>query len=86
MAKVTDLLQNGLRCDASLYRYPVAVERIRARGELPGLVKVELGSVEEKVKVLRRKSKLRDNQGCEDIHVSSAKTHAKRLVELNFRT
>ena len=84
MAKVTDLLQNGLRCDASLY--PVAVERIRARGELPGLVKVELGSVEEKVKVLRKKSKLRDNQGYEDIHGASAKTHAKRLVELNFRT
>lgn len=38
---------------------PVAVERIRTRGGKPGLVKVELRSVEESLAELRRK--LKDN-------------------------
>lgn len=84
MAKVKDLLHSGLGCDASLY--PVAVERLQARGDLPGLVKVQMGSVDEKVWVLRKKSKLRDVESFGNVYVSSAKTHAERLVELNFRT
>ncbi len=84
MAKVKDLLHVGLGCDTTLC--PAAVERVRARGDRPGLVKVELSSVQEKVSVLRRKSKLKDNDRFNEVYVSSAKSHAERLLELNFRT
>ena len=84
MAKVNDLLHVGLGCDT--VRCPAAVERVRARGDRPGIVKVEMNSVQEKVTVLRRKSKLRDNDSFSKVYVSSAKSHAERLMELNFRT
>lgn len=84
MFKVMDLLRDGLGCDPA--PTPAAVERIRARGTKPGLVKVELSSVEEKVAVLRRKANLKDNERFQRVFVSSAKSHAERLVELNFRT
>lgn len=84
MAKVLNLLRNGLGCDPM--PTPVAVERIRARGTKPGLIKVELSSVEEKVAVLRRKAELKDHECFQKVFVSSAKSHAERLVDLNFRT
>ena len=75
----------GLECDP--VPEIVAVERIQARGRHPGLVKVELRSTEEKVAVLRRKSKLKssDNDIFKKVYVSSAKSHTERLVDLNFR-
>lgn len=84
MAKVVNLLRDGLRCDP--VPTPAAVERVRARGTKPGLVKVELPSVEEKVAVLRRKAKLKDNDRFQRVFLSSAKSHSERLVDLNFRT
>ena len=82
-ALVTDLLHTGLECDP--IPELVAVERIRARGSQPGLVKVELLSTLEKVDVLRRKSKLKNNDAFEKVYVSSAKSHTERLLDLNFR-
>lgn len=84
MAKVKDLLHVGFGCDTALF--PAAVERVRARGDRPGLVKVELNSVQEKVAVLRKKSNLKDNNRFNKVYMSSAKSHAERLMELNFRT
>ena len=62
------------------------MERVRTRGDRPGLVKVELSSVQEKVTVLHRKSNLKDNNSFNKVYVSSAKSHAERLMDLNFRT
>ncbi|CAJ1066510.1 PREDICTED: uncharacterized protein LOC106519492 [Xyrichtys novacula] len=84
MSKVRDLLHDGLGCDTVVC--PVAVERMSARGNRPGLVKVELSSVQVKIAVLRRKSKLKDNERFNKVYVSSAKSHAERLLELNFRS
>lgn len=56
---------------------PVALEWVRARGNQLGLVKVELSSVQEKVTVLCRKSKLKDNHSFNKVYVSSAKSHAE---------
>lgn len=84
MAKVKDLFCNGLVCDP--VPVPVAVERTRARGSKPGLVKVELQSIQVKVDVLRRKAKLRDSDRFQRVYVSSAKSHAERLLDYNFRT
>lgn len=36
--------------------------------------------------MLRRKSKLKDNDSFNKVYVSSAKSHAERLMDLNFRT
>ncbi|XP_013866651.1 uncharacterized protein LOC106519492 [Austrofundulus limnaeus] len=84
VTKVKDLLREGLRCEP--VPEVVAAERVRARGQHPGLVKVELKSVQDKVMVLRRKSKLRDHANYERVFVSSAKSHAERLLDYNLRT
>lgn len=84
MAKVNELLHVGLGCETALT--PAAVERVRARGDRPGLVKVELSSAQEKVSVLRRKSELKDSESFNNVYVYSAKSHAERMMELNFRT
>lgn len=42
--------------------------------------------MQEKVSALHRKSKLKDNDRFNKVYASSAKSHAERLVELNFRT
>ncbi|XP_023814791.1 uncharacterized protein LOC111947977 [Oryzias latipes] len=83
-AKVKELLQDGLHCDP--VPTLVATERVRQRGRQPGLVKVELASVEDKVAALRLKSKLKDHGNYRRVYVSSAKSHAERLMETNLRT
>lgn len=84
-AKVKQLLCDGLRCDP--VPKLVATERVRARGgRQHGLVKVELQTVQDKVDVLRRKSKLRDSESYGRVFVSSAKSHAERLMVFNLRT
>ena len=75
MAKVNDVLHVGLGCDTVLC--PAAVERLRARGDRPGLVKVKLSLVQEKVTVWHRKSMLKDNKSFNKVYVSSAKSHAE---------
>lgn len=58
----------------------------RARGSKPGLVKVELQSIQVKVAVLRRKAKLKDSDRFRRVYVSSAKLHAEWLLDNTFRT
>ena len=83
-ASVIELLRNGLEC--APVPEVVAVERLRSRGERPGVVKVELRSVQEKVTVLRLKRRLKDNDNYRRVYMSAAKSHAERLVDINFRT
>lgn len=83
-AKVNRLLREGLGCEP--VPKLVAAERVRARGRQPGLVKVELETVQDKVTVLRRKFKLKDSDSYGRVFVSSAKSHAERLMEINLRT
>ncbi|XP_049912448.1 coiled-coil-helix-coiled-coil-helix domain-containing protein 7 isoform X6 [Epinephelus moara] len=82
--KVRELLAAGLRCDPMPEL--VAVERLRPRGPGPGIIKVEFRTVEEKVAALRLKHLLRENRSFERVYIRSAKSHADRLIELNFRT
>ena len=84
MAVVKDLLTEGLQWDSP--RGVVAVERLRERGGRPGLIKVEFGSVQDKVDVLRKKQRLKIDDKFRRIYIRSAKSHTERLVELNFRT
>ncbi|XP_036072399.1 uncharacterized protein LOC118599991 [Oryzias melastigma] len=83
-AKVNELLREGLRCDP--VPKLVATERVKPRGLQPGLVKVELETVQDKVAVLRLKYKLKDHDNYRRVYVSSAKSHAERLMDFNLRT
>ncbi|KAK7878182.1 hypothetical protein WMY93_031179 [Mugilogobius chulae] len=84
MARIKTLLEEGLGCEP--VPGAISVERMTSRGRGPGIIKVELKSVEEKVAVLRRKQRLRDNDTYKYVYINSAKSHAERLVDLNFRT
>lgn len=82
--RVNCLLSEGLKCNPM--PTVVAAERLTPRGRGPGLIKVELKSVSEKVELLRRKQVLRKDDRFGNVYIQSAKSHAERLVELNFRT
>ncbi len=52
----------------------------------PGLLKREVKNLDQKKKLLKKKRSLRDICQYQDVYVRSSKSHAKRLVELNFQT
>ncbi|KAK7912985.1 hypothetical protein WMY93_013196 [Mugilogobius chulae] len=82
-ALVNELLSEGLQLEDACV---VAVERTKDRGGRPGVVKVEFGSVREKIGALRKKQMLKSNPKYSRVYIRSAKTHTERLLELNFRT
>ena len=82
--RVATLLADGLQCDP--VPALVNVERLIPRGQGSGIIKVEFRSVEEKVAVLRRKRSLRENEDFQHVYIHNAKSHAERLIEINFRT
>lgn len=80
--KVQQLVIKGLGSEA----VPIAVERMRAYGRAPGVVKAEFRSVHEKVAILRRKQQLREQQEFSRVYICSAKSCTERLIETNFKT
>ena len=52
----------------------------------PGIVKVELFSLDQKICVLRAKASLTRFPEYHSVFVSSSKSHVERLHELNFKT
>lgn len=52
----------------------------------PGVIKLELRSVQERVTVLRQRQRLRNNERFSRFYLRSAKSHTERLIDLNFRT
>ena len=62
--------------------------RLEARGQKPGIVKIELKSTEDKIRVLRNKRKLMEsgNERLKNICIQSSRDHVKRLMEINMRT
>ena len=64
----------------------VAASRMRARyRNKPGLVKISLANVEQKILVLRNKRKLRDSIEFKRVYLEGAKSHVERLIEINTR-
>ena len=51
----------------------------------PGLVKISLANVEQKILVLRNKRKLRDSVEFKQVYLERAKSHVERLIEINTR-
>ena len=82
--KACDLIYNHL----DLHQIQIIqAKRTPERGGKPGLVKIELGSTDEKISVLRQKSKLARTSGeYKNVYLRSSKPHMERMAEINFRT
>ena len=83
LQKVNDVVANGLSLPGIEV---VAVTRRAGRGRSPGLVIVELASLDDKKTVLRAKMNLRTNDAYKNLYVRSAEGHTDRLIRLNFQT
>ena len=64
----------------------VDVTRRVGHGSSPGLVIVELCTLDDKKTVLRAKTKLKSNQSFKNVFIRSAEGHTDRLIRLNFNT
>ena len=64
----------------------VYVTRRVGHGSSPGLVIVELCTLDDKKTVLRAKTKLKSNQSFKNVFIRSAEGHTDRLIRLNFNT
>ena len=59
--------------------------RLRSYNEKPGLVKIRLSSVEDKVAALRRKRNLHQ-AGYGSVFIRSSQSHTDRLIQQNIHT
>ena len=82
--KSCDLIYNHLNLrDIKI----ICAMRTAEKNGRTGVVKIQLGSVTDKVKVLRQKSKLAKSDGeYRHVYLRSSKTRTERLIDLNFRT
>jgi hypothetical protein len=64
---------------------PVQLLRLKGRDGKPGIVKIELPRKEDKIHVLRAKTKLKDSNEFKRVYLRSSMTHAERLIQYNFR-
>ena len=63
----------------------VQTKRLVGRDNKPGLVKVALDSLESKIKVLKSKKNLRNNETFKRVWLRSSKSHTDRVAEMNFK-
>ena len=63
----------------------VRTKRLVSRNQFPGLVKIELASVKDKISVLRNKKNLAENQEFRRVYLRSSKPHSDRIAEFNFK-
>ncbi len=64
----------------------VACLRLKARGESrTPLTKIAFSSLQDKIKVLRAKSSLRNSSEFSRVFLRSSKSHTERLIEINFK-
>lgn len=77
-----DVIIEKIGCAGSVTK----VKRLRSRlpGK-PGIVKVQMSSLDEKIAVLRNKRKLSDQHPYAHTYIKASKTHCERLIELNFK-
>ena len=77
------LIQDGM----GLHDLPIVrAIRLGSRDSKPGLLKIELPSKDDKIKVLQNKSALQKVSGYSRVYIRSSQTHAERLIQLNFKT
>ena len=76
------LIENGLKLPTLA---PVRAMRMKSRNRYPGLVKIELPTVNDKVTVLRSKKKLADTREYKTVYLRTSESHSQRLAGYNFR-
>ena len=81
--KVDNLIKDGLRLHGIKF---LRVLRLQSRNTKPGLVKVQLHSLEDKVKLLRAKQHLSQSEVYKKVFMRSSKSHAERVAEFNMKT
>ena len=79
---VTRLIEEGTRTPNVQV---VRTKRLVSRNHFPGLVKIELASITDKVTVLRNKRNLAENHEFRCVFLRSSKPHSDRIAEFNFR-
>ena len=52
----------------------------------PGLVKIQVPTLEDKINILRNKRRLENSEPFKQVYLRSSKSHTDRLAETNFRT
>ena len=70
--KVKEVIENGCACDEEVTL--VALQRLRARGPAPSVVKVAFASAKDKVAVLRGKSKLKSTDKFKRVFLRTTKS------------
>ncbi len=64
----------------------MACLRLKVRGESrTPLTKIAFSSLQDKIKVLRAKSSLRNSSEFSRVCLRSSKSHTERLIEINFK-
>lgn len=64
----------------------VRATRLGARNGKPGVVKIQVPSKEDKIRLLRGKRNLKESREFKKTYIRSSKSHVERLVDVNFRT
>ena len=64
---------------------PVRCCRLLSRDGRPGLVKLQLSSKEDKIRILKQKNELANTTKYKRVYVRSSQTHEERLLRLNFQ-
>ena len=79
--KVDNLIKKGLYLNGMNV---VRVLRLQSRTQKPGLVKVQLVSLEEKIRLLKAKGNLKENEDYKKVFIRSSKPHSERVAEYNM--
>ena len=61
----------------------VRAKRLNSKNNKPGIMKIEMASLDEKIAVLRNKRKLKDHPAYNMVYIRSSKSHEQRLLEAN---
>ncbi|VDI35541.1 Hypothetical predicted protein [Mytilus galloprovincialis] len=82
----TENLIRALGEDVFSYVHVTAATRLPNRfDDRPGIVKFSLRNKDEKIKVLRNKMKLKDNEIYKNVYIKSSKSRVERIIEMNAR-
>ena len=65
---------------------PVRAIRLVGRVNKPGVVKVQLGSKMDKVRVLQSKKELTKSPQFKKVYIQSALSHEEQIMRVNFQT
>jgi hypothetical protein len=81
--KCDNMLSNGMGLRGVK---PLRCTRLAGRDNKPGVVKIQLQSKEDKIKVLRSKAELSKMPGYKRVFVRSAQSHEERMAQMNLQT